>query len=220
MFVSDSMTKNPISVEKSATISAAFDLLRNNSIKRLTVTDGGKLIGLVTLNDLQRVSPSQATSLSIYELNYLLDKITVGEAIPRKQQLITVCPTAFLEEAALLMNEHKISTLPVVEQGALIGIITERDIFDAFLDLFGTKSRGTRITIAIDEDHPGIMAAICNILAELQVNIKRIAVSSDSQGETYVIILIDKENDEEAANLLKANGYKIHSVKCFMHNKI
>ncbi|MEI7883868.1 MAG: CBS domain-containing protein [Clostridia bacterium] len=217
MFVIDSMTKNPISVEKNATISAAFDLMRNNNIKRLTVTDSGKLIGLVTLSDLERVSPSQATSLSMYELNYLLDKITVGEAIPKKQQLITITPTAFLEEAALLMNEQKISTLPVVEQGALVGIITEKDIFDAFLDLFGTKSKGTRITIAIDEDHPGIMAAICNLLAELQVNIRRIAVSTDSQGETYVIILIDKENDQEAANLLQAQGYKIHSVKCFTH---
>ena len=173
MYVRNSMTKSPYTITADASIADAVAVLREKGLRRLPVVDGEKLVGLLTENDIQKVSPTKATSLSIFEINYLLSKLTVKDAMSKKP--ITIETGNLLEEAAIIMRENKIGTLPVVENGKLVGIITESDIFDAFINLLGFRDIGNRITIEA-KDVPGAMADIANIYKLFDINISHIAV--------------------------------------------
>jgi CBS domain-containing protein len=125
--VRDWMTREPITVDIKTTLPEAHRLMKECRVRRLPVMEHGRLVGIVTLGDVREASPSDATTLSIFELNYLLAKLTIGEIMTRDP--ITVTPDTTIRQAAKLMLEHKIGGLPVVEHGKLIGIITESDIF-------------------------------------------------------------------------------------------
>jgi CBS domain-containing protein len=101
--------------------------MKECNIRRLPVVENGRLVGIVTLGDIREASPSAATSLSIYELNYLLSRLTIGQIMTRDP--ITITPDTSIEAAARLMLEHKIGGLPVVDGTRVVGIITESDIF-------------------------------------------------------------------------------------------
>ncbi len=125
--VRDWMTPNPITIDPKTTLPEAHKLMKECHIRRLPVVDHGRVVGILTLGDIREASPSDATSLSIFELNYLLAKLNVEKIMTRDP--ITIAPTATIREAAQLMLEHKIGGLPVVEDEKLVGIITESDIF-------------------------------------------------------------------------------------------
>lgn len=125
--VRDWMTTNPITVLPKTTLPDAHKLMKESKIRRLPVVDHGHLTGIVTLGDVREAQPSNATSLSIFELHYLLSKLTVDKIMTREP--ITISPDAGVREAARLMLDHKIGGLPVVQDGRLVGIITESDIF-------------------------------------------------------------------------------------------
>lgn len=127
LIVRDWMTANPITVNPGTSVPEANTLMKQGRIRRLPVVDNGKLVGIVTIGDVREASPSDATSLSIYELNYLIAQLKV-EKIMTKEPL-TVAPEATIHDAAKLMLDHKIGGLLVVEKGRLVGIITESDIF-------------------------------------------------------------------------------------------
>ena len=126
-YVRDWMTPNPITVTPKTTLPEAHKLMKECHIRRLPVLDHNRLVGIVTLGDLREAEPSHATTLSIYELNYLLAKLSINEIMTREP--ITIPPDASPREAAKTMLEHKIGGLPVVDSGKVIGIITESDIF-------------------------------------------------------------------------------------------
>jgi CBS domain-containing protein len=121
------MTADPITIDPRTTLPEANRLMKECNIRRLPVVEKGNLVGIVTLGDIREASPSAATALSIYELNYLLARLTVGEIMTRDP--ITISPDTSIEAAARLMLEHKIGSLPVVADAKLVGIITESDIF-------------------------------------------------------------------------------------------
>jgi CBS domain-containing protein len=121
------MTSDPITIDPRTTIPEAGRLMKECNIRRLPVVENGRLVGIVTLGDIREATPSQATSLSIYELNYLLSRLTVGEIMTRDP--IAIAPDTSIDAAARLMLEHKIGGLPVVDNGKVVGIITESDIF-------------------------------------------------------------------------------------------
>lgn len=125
--VRDWMTPNPITIDPQTTLPEAHKLMKECHIRRLPVVDHGKLVGILTLGDIREASPSNASSLSIFELNYLLAKLTVEKIMTRDP--ILIAQTATIREAAQLMLEHKIGGLPVIENDKLVGIITESDIF-------------------------------------------------------------------------------------------
>lgn len=131
--VSDWMTKPVVTIDPTTTLPEARDLMQAKRIRRLPVVEDGRLVGIVTDGDLRGASPSGATDLSIHELNYLLEKLPVEKIMSTNPY--TVSPYAGLTEAAKLMLEHKISALPVMDSDELVGIITESDIFRAFVDL-------------------------------------------------------------------------------------
>jgi CBS domain-containing protein len=126
-FVRDWMTPNPITIVPKTALLDAHKLMRDSRIRRLPVVDRGRLVGIVTLGNVREAEPSRPTTLSIYELNYLLSKLTVDKIMTREP--ITISPNATVREAAQRMLDHKIGGLPVMDNDRLVGIITESDIF-------------------------------------------------------------------------------------------
>ncbi len=145
MRIKDVMTKNPVTVDSETLVLDAQKIMKENGIRRLPVVDKGKLVGIVTKHDLLEASPSPATSLSVFELNYLLAKMRVKEIM--KKNPMTIGPDTPFEEALRLGQENKIGSFPVVENGKLVGITTESDIIRFVTRVLGLKEEGSRITI-------------------------------------------------------------------------
>ncbi|MFC6918706.1 CBS domain-containing protein [Meiothermus taiwanensis] len=131
MLVKDFMTPNPTVVSPEATVPEAAQIMKKGGFRRLPVVEEGRLVGIVTDRDLKEAMPSDATSLSIWEINYLISRLSVGEIMTRDP--ITVADTLPLQAAAKLMLEHKVGGLPVVHEGKLVGIVTVTDVLRAFL---------------------------------------------------------------------------------------
>ncbi len=125
--VKEWMTPNPICASPSTTLPQAHQLMKEHRIRRLPIVDKGELVGIVTRGDVRGAEPSEATSLSIFELNYLVSKLTLDTIMTRDP--VTVTPNTTLGEAARLMLFYTIAGLPVMDNGKVIGIITESDIF-------------------------------------------------------------------------------------------
>ena len=133
MLVRGLMTGSPITVPPDTAVLDARHLMTNQRIRHLLVTLGEDLLGIVTDRDIRLNMPSQATSLSVWELNYLLTRLTVSEVMTRS--VITIGPDREARDAAQVMLEHKIGALPVVDRGRLIGILTETDLLRAFVKI-------------------------------------------------------------------------------------
>lgn len=165
MLVRKRMSTNPVTITADVPITEALRVMRQNQVRRLPVLDGdGELIGIVSEKDLLYASPSPATSLSIHEMHYMLSRLQVTELMTADP--VTITPDTLLEEAALIMADNKIGGLPVVQDGKLVGIITETDIFKVFLELLGGREKGLRLTLRIPE-RMGEMARITTAIAQL-----------------------------------------------------
>jgi acetoin utilization protein AcuB len=134
MLVRDKMTRDVITISPDQSLWMAKERLRKHSLRRLPVVQDGTLVGIVTDRDVRQAWASPTTSLSIHELLYLLDRVSVQEVMT--PQPFTVTPQTPLRQAARLLHDHRIGGLPVVEGGALVGIITETDLLGAFIDMF------------------------------------------------------------------------------------
>lgn len=131
MRVKNWMSTSPTTVSSKTPVSEARELMQRRVIRHLLVLEGDRLIGIITDRDIRLNLPSPATSLSVWEINYLLSKLTVGETMTKS--VITVEPEQPIEEAARLMLDHRIGALPVVADGRLVGILTETDLLRAFV---------------------------------------------------------------------------------------
>ena len=206
MFVRKKMTANPFTISPDKNILEAQELMTKRNIKRLPVLKGGKLVGVVSKEDILRSSPSKATTFSMGEINYLLAKTKVSQIMSK--DLITISSSALLEEAATLMRDHGVGFLPVVDGNKLMGIITESDIFDAFIELLGFRERGTRFTIEA-EDAPGIMSKLTKIIGDFGANISNIAVYKGTAGKSIVVIGINSLNTEDMEKAMGEQGFKV-----------
>lgn len=164
MLVGERMTRNPVTIQDTASIDDGLHLMRERKVRRLPVVDAaGKMVGIVSDKDLLHAAPSPATTLSVYELHYLLAKLTIKQVM--SSPVITVTPDTPLEEAARIMADNKIGGLPVVEGGALVGIITETDIFKILVELLGARASGLRLTVSAPAQK-GVLARLTQALAE------------------------------------------------------
>ncbi len=145
MRIKDMMTRNPVTVDSETLILDAQRIMRENRIRRLPVVEKGKLVGIVTQHDLLQAAPSPATSLSVYELNYLLAKMKVKEIM--KKNPVTVTPDTPFEEALRIGQDKRIGSFPVLEDGKLVGMTTESDIIRFLTRALGIKEEGSRVTI-------------------------------------------------------------------------
>lgn len=209
MLVKDRMTANPYCIGKDTTISAALDLMAEKDFHRIPVVDGGKLAGLVTEGTIAENTPSKATSLSVYELNYLLAKSKVDSVMIR--DVVTIHPDALLEEAAVLMRRHDIGCLVVTEGRKVVGIITQNDIFEAFVDLLGYYEEGSRYAIEIEDDKPGVLADLANVFFDQKAMITHLAVVHKT-AVTEVIVRARGVEAELMRKKLSEHGYDVVSV--------
>lgn len=167
MLVGERMSHPIISIAPDMPVHDALDMFKRERIRRAPVVKEGKLIGIVSDKDLLNASPSPASSLSIWEMNYLLSKITVSEVMTKK--VLTVAEDTPIEEAARIMADNKIGGLPVLRDGHVVGIITETDLFKIFLEFMGAREKGVRVT-ALIEEKPGQLAKITKAIADLGGN--------------------------------------------------
>jgi acetoin utilization protein AcuB len=197
MLVRDYMSQPPIVISPKTPVSAALKMMRESKIRRLPVVDSkGRLIGIVSDRDLLHAEPSPATSLSIWEITYLLGRITVEQVMTR--DVLTVGPTTPLEEAAQIMVDRKIGGLPVVEADQVLGVITETDIFRVFAILLGANERGTGVT-AIAIDRPGLLADLTGATAR-------------AGGDIIAIVTYPADGGSKTSVFMKVKGVSMEAL--------
>jgi acetoin utilization protein AcuB len=162
MLVGERMSHPVITIPPDMPIVDALNMMKREKIRRAPIMKEGKLAGIVSDKDLLNASPSPATSLSVWEMNYLLSKITVKDVMTKK--VLTVSEDTPIEEAARIMADNKIGGLPVVREDRVVGIITETDLFKIFLELMGARDLGVRVTALIHEE-PGQLAKLTQAIA-------------------------------------------------------
>ena len=162
MFVGERMTRPVICVSPEDPINEVLAMFRNEHIRRAPVMQEGKLVGIVSERDLLNASPSSATTLSVWEMNYLISKVKVKSVMSKK--VITVDADTPIEEAARIMADKKIGGLPVVSNGKVVGMITETDLFKILLELMGARQKALRVTATVP-DQPGELAKITRAIA-------------------------------------------------------
>lgn len=211
MPVKDFMSEKVVYVSPDTTVAHATDLMRERGLRRLPVIENDKLVGLITEGTMAEASPSKATALSIFEMNYLLNKTKIGSIMIK--DVITISPYASLEDAVYTMMKHHIGVLPVVDNGQVYGIITDKDIFKAFLQISGYGEEGIRLTILAD-DTIGTLAKIVDRITDDNLNIKRTVIASRKTGKVVLEIQIDGMVDLDTlkGNLLK-EGIQVSAIE-------
>lgn len=200
MKVGQRMTRNPITITPDVTVPEAQAIMRREKVQRLPVVNNkGRLVGIVTSLDLIHASPSPATSLDIYEMHYLLSKLHVENVMTKN--VITVTEDLPIEEAARIMADNKISGLPVMRGDILVGIITETDLFRLFIELFGARHKGIRLTLLLPEKK-GELAKVSNAITKCGGNIVSFAIfEGEDPTNSYCTL---KVTGVEKATLLEA----------------
>jgi acetoin utilization protein AcuB len=185
MLVSNIMTPDPLTVSDKTAIDEALKLMREKKVRRLPVLNAkGKLVGIVAEKDILYASPSPATSLSIHEIHYLVSKLTVGEIMTK--DVFTVTDDTPLEEAARIMADNRIGALPVMREGKLVGIVTETDIFKAFLRLLGAREPGVRLTMKMPEGQ-GLLPLCTETITKLGGRVLALTTWSPDQGDGTIV---------------------------------
>ena len=183
MLVKNWMSKPAITIDADASMHDAIKLLKDHNIKMLPVMEKGNLVGIVTDRDIKRASASDATSLEIHELLYLISKIKIREIMTKNP--ITVPQDYTVEETAEILLKHKISGVPVVDQFSdVIGTITQNDIFRILISLTGAEKRGIQFGVEV-EDRPGSTKEVTDIIREYGGRMASILTSYDMAPEGY-----------------------------------
>lgn len=206
MYVRQFMTSQVFTVTPDESIADTLALMREKKIDRLPVLEKGKLVGFVTDGDLREVSPSPATTLSVFELNYLIARTPIREVAVKN--VVTCYPDMRIEDAALLMREHKIGGLPVLEEGKLVGIITGYDILDAFLDIMGSRSPGERMVIEA-KDKIGALSDVAATIKQFEVDVTSFAFYHQKDNYFQFLVHLKGEQVAEVKVMLEGKGYRI-----------
>lgn len=210
MAVKDFMTKKVIYVSPTTKIAKAADIMKEQGIHRLPVISDDKLVGLVTAGTIEKASPSVATSLSVYEMNYLLNKTTVGEVMIRDVQ--TISKYATMEDAVYQMRQYNIGVLPVVDNDQISGLITDKDVFGAFLRVAGYGEAGVHVRLLMP-DIVGSLAKVAELLADHLLDVRSIIqINSENQKSAVEFQLIGKLNTTEIEAIFKAAGFEVDDI--------
>ena len=194
MLVKDRMSKRLITIDEDTTIMKALTIMKDNGVRRLPVIKDQKITGIVTDRDLKEATPSKATSLDVHEIYRLLSEIKVKDIMSR--DLLTIRPDESIEKAAMLMLKRKISGLPVMEEGGLVGIITETDIFRALVDISGLARGGIKIAIELP-NIPGTTQQVINMIREHGGRILSVMTSYDADKEGHRHLFVRTEIEEK-----------------------
>ncbi|MBK8463880.1 MAG: CBS domain-containing protein [Nigerium sp.] len=203
MFVKLRMTAHPFTVTPETTLPQAIELMEAKRVRHLPVVSEGRVVGVLAPSDIAAAGPSRATTFAAGEINYLLAKLKVAKVMTRDP--ITISPDALLEEAAVLMRDHKVEMLPVVDGSELVGVITESAILDAFIEILGFRDKGTRLTVDA-ADAPGVLSRLGSITAKHQANIQHLAVYRGEGDRSVVVVGLNTLNTDEIEADLAAGG--------------
>ncbi len=187
MFVSDWMTKKVFTIEPDDFLSSAITLMKEKHIKHIPVTRNGKLKGIISDRDIKEYSPSKATTLDIYELHYIVANTKIKQLV--KTKVITTTPETPVEDAAMIMLDENIGCLPVLDNGILVGIISDKDIFHALVDITGARHGGNRICVTI-EDRAGSIREVADIVRKHNFRLQGILTSYEGIKEGYRRVVI------------------------------
>jgi len=209
MIVRNFMRKEVITVDFNTPIMAALEIMKQNKIKRLPVTKNTKFVGLVTRAMLRDASPSEATSLSIYEINYLISKMIVGKLMVKKP--VTISPDLPVEEAISLGKKHGIGGFPVIENGELVGIITESDIIGVVSNALGLGEKDSkRITIDATGKRFGYLKDLVEVLDSNNIPILSVlSIPTSKKGDWSLIMRLKTKHASAAVEDLRKKGFDV-----------
>jgi acetoin utilization protein AcuB len=211
MKIKNYMNSDVITVETKMSIFEARSIMRKKRIKRLPVMNKGKLIGLVTKNMILEASPSSGTSLDVWELNYLLTKMKVDDIMVKDP--ITIPPDYPLEDVIWLGKKHGISGFPVVDNGKLVGIITEKDITGVLSEVLGLESEGVRITIERLGNNLGELRKIIGVLDDHKTPLLSIvSIPRKKKGDWVLVLRVQVAEAEGIVKDLETFGFKVSDV--------
>jgi len=209
MYVGRVMNTYLVTVPPDTTVLKAKDIIENKQINHLLVVDENEnLLGLVSDRDVKQSWASPATTLSVHELNYLLTQLTVEMIMIKK--IITISSGTTIETAALIMQENRISALPVMEEEKLVGIITTTDVMEVLLRAIGVDEGSTRFIVLV-KDRIGIVAEVSKLLKEQQISIRSLVTwpAKKYPGIYQLIMRVAAEDEEKAISVLTDGGFKI-----------
>jgi acetoin utilization protein AcuB len=212
-FMRERIQRNPATIGPEASFFDARKLIHEKGVRHLPVVDKkNKLVGIVTDRDIREAAPSDATTLSFYELNYLLENLKVSAFMIPREKLFVITPDTLIEEAVQLMHDNKIGCLPVLDGEKLYGIFTETDALEHLVEIFGLKEKGTRLTVVL-EDRPGTMLGILEIFKKHNVNvISIVSPSYKVEGKRLVAIRIRTESYDGIVKDLEKADYPVLSI--------
>ena len=213
MLVSKIMTRNPVFIHPELSLAETRSLMDKEKVGHLPVLNkNNELAGLITKVDLIKAGPSPATTLDMYEISYLLSKLTVEKVMIKN--VITVQENEVIEEAARVMADHNIGCLPVMSGALMVGIITDTDIFNFFVNAFGARHQGIRISINFKEQ-PGQLGAFASGVAEKGGNIVAfVSAEGDDVAHRRATIKITGISKEDVEEIVKSlDGSEIEDIR-------
>jgi acetoin utilization protein AcuB len=212
MLVREWMASDVLTIDENTSMMKALHLMKENNIRRLPVTARGSLVGIISDRDLKEASPSKATTLDVHELYYLLAEIKVKEIMTKNP--LTIQQDETVERAAVVMLEHKVSGLPVLNKnGDLVGIITQSDVFRAFVNITGIYKGGVQLAFSL-EDKPGSIKEVADTIREFGGRMVSILSSTDmvAEGTRNVYIRVRDMGPEELKKMEQALRLKFKVI--------
>ena len=212
MLVGDRMSRPVITVRPEMPVPDALNLMKKDHVRRFPVIDGrGKLVGIISEQDLINASASNATTLSVWELSYLLSKITIAQVMTR--DVFTISEDTPIEEAARIMVAKKIGGLPVMRGEELVGIITETDLFKLFLELMGARFSGVRISFLL-QNKPGKLNDITKDLHGIGANIISVGTFlGETSATSGVVLKLEGATMEQIQTAVAPHVIKIIDIR-------
>lgn len=209
MIIKNMMTKNPITIDPETSIHDAKKIMDNNKVRRLPVIKHNRLVGLVTERMLLEAAPSQASTLSIHEIHYLLAKMKVEDIMVKDP--ITITSDMPAEEALKLGQEKGFGGFPVVDNGKLVGITTETDIIRLITLVLGVREKGVRIDIELNNEF-GNLKKIMSIIDDMKAPLLSLMAFSrpeDKKNKCHIFMRVKSENGKAIADKLTEEGFKV-----------
>jgi acetoin utilization protein AcuB len=212
MLVKERMSRNPITIKPDTPVTEAQAMMKREKIHHLPVVDrDGRLVGIVAEKDLLYASPSPATTLSVYEIASLLAKLTVDKVMSSKPQ--TVTEDVPLEEAARIMADRNIGGLPVMRGTTLVGIITESDLFRVFIELFGARQKGVRISMVLPNER-GELAKVTAAITKAGGNIIALGTFlADDTTQGRLTVKVEGLAKDKITEVLRPLAVRIEDIR-------
>jgi len=195
MLVGERMSRPVITVSPETTLEQALETMQKNKVRRLPVVNRrGELVGIISEGVILRALPSDATTLSVWEVRDMVRKLTISKYMT--EDVVTVTEDTPIEEAACIMVDRHISGLPVMRNGSLVGFISDKDILTTLIELMGARDGGVRLTAMVTQ-RPGVLMSISKAIYEAGGDIVALGTTAGETTDTAELMIKVAEIDKE-----------------------